>query len=116
MARGQVLKVFDEALAGRRSPSIKVSYLSEVKQSLGTGGVLDVVDVLINATPLRDANGVACGALGIAQDMSTSRCVDVDLERARVTQVCCVLAAACASLLAGPCGGALTLQPLRNRS
>ena len=76
-------------MAGRRSHSIKVSYLSEAKQDLG--GLHDVFDVLINATPLRDARGVVCGAIGIAQDMSTSRCVDVDLERARVTQVCYAL-------------------------
>jgi hypothetical protein len=47
-----------------------------------------VLDVLINATPLRDAEGTLYGVLGIAQDISDSRCVDVDLERARVTQVC----------------------------
>ena len=81
---GQVLHVFKEALADRRSPSIKVSYLSESENLTGQG---TVVDVLINATPLKDQDGVVYGVLGIAQDISDSRCVDVDLERARVTQV-----------------------------
>ena len=83
----QVLHIFNEALTCRRSPSIKVSYLSETADSTSKGQAM-VLDVLINATPLRDAEGTLYGVLGIAQDISDSRCVDVDLERARVTQVC----------------------------
>lgn len=102
-----MLRVFEEALAGKRSPSIKVSYLSEVKQDVS--GLHDVVDVLINATPLWDENGVACGALGFAQDISTSRCVDVDLERARVTQVCDVVSCASLSFVAALADAALAV-------
>ena len=80
------MHVFQEALRDRRSPSIKVSYLSE--SAALTEGQGMVVDVLINATPISDATGEIQGVLGIAQDISDSRCVDVDLERARVTQVC----------------------------
>ena len=83
----QVMHVFNEAMADRKSPSIKVSYLSESSDTLQNGKAM-VVDVLINATPLKDGKGVIYGVLGIAQDISDSRCVDVDLERARVTQVC----------------------------
>lgn len=82
----QVLHIFNEALTCRRSPGIKVSYLLEPADRAPRGKAM-VLDVLINATPLRDETGILYGVLGIAQDISDSRCVDVDLERARVTQV-----------------------------
>ena len=82
---GQVIHLFEEAFAGRRSPSVKVSYLSESMVSVDAQAL--VVEVLITASPLKDADGLVHGVLGFAQDISESRCVDVDLERARVTQV-----------------------------
>ena len=80
-----MIHLFEEAFAGRRSPSVKVSYLSESMVSVDAQAL--VVEVLITASPLKDADGLVHGVLGFAQDISESRCVDVDLERARVTQV-----------------------------
>jgi len=86
----QVMHVFNEALADRKSPSIKVSYLSESSHTMQNGEAM-VVHVLINATPMKDVKGVIYGVLGIAQDISDSRCVDLHLQRARVNEVCLLL-------------------------
>jgi len=73
--QGSVKEVFDNALKGREAANFEFPLYTKDKRR---------VDVLLNATTRRDVSGVVVGVIGVGQDITERK--QVEIEKTRVAQ------------------------------
>jgi PAS domain S-box-containing protein len=73
--RGSVRDVLDNALKGKGTANFEFPLFTKDRRR---------VEVLLNATPRRDTKGVVVGVIGVGQDITERK--EVEMEKARVAQ------------------------------
>jgi PAS domain S-box-containing protein len=73
--RGSVRDVLDNALKGKGTANFEFPLFTKDQRR---------VEVLLNATPRRDTKGVVVGVIGVGQDITERK--EVEMEKARVAQ------------------------------